>query len=201
MKTSTQGATFLKILENAPLARSTAQNVAAYQDGGGVAIGYGCSFYDTAGAKRFGRTAVRLGDIVSRVYLEQQLYPFHVKIAEFDVNKAITAKLTQSQFDALVSICYNRGGGNFRRGGLVEAVNANPNNLAAIQPLMLAAFTNQNVGAALRQRREKEFQLYQSGTINEKPVSNIAENIWPVVGFTAAVAAAGYSIYRIFNQK
>ena len=39
------------------------------------------------------------------------------------VNKAVTIELKQHQFDALVCLCYNIGGGNFRESTLVKLLN------------------------------------------------------------------------------
>ena len=84
----------------------------AYRDAGGVwTIGYG----STGGAKR-GMTSTREQAIVRRYE--------DLDAAEASVNSRVTVPLSQPQFDALVSLVFNIGGGAFRKSTLLQKLNA-----------------------------------------------------------------------------
>lgn len=102
--------------------------------------------------------AVKEGDTCTmaqaQIWLEQD-----VATAVVYVNKCVNRKLTQNQFDALVSLCFNIGGGNFAGSGLLKFVNAGNDHAAA------ADFDNwdKQAGAVLDgllRRREAESQHY-----------------------------------------
>lgn len=89
MKTSEKGKAFIKLKEGCRLR--------AYNDGGGVwTIGYGHI------------KGVRPGDVCTQ---EQAELWFDEEIEEYEgyVNYLVKVPLTQGQFDALVSFCYNLG--------------------------------------------------------------------------------------------
>lgn len=198
MKTSTNGINFIKMEENAPLARSTDSIVRAYGDAGGAAIGYGCAFFDLLTRVKFGRARVRIGDTLTRKELENAVFPYNISNAEKAVTSSVTAPLTQSQYDALVSIAYNRGIGAFRTGGLVESINANPKNLFAIEPLMLRSFSNVAVAGALRNRRIREYNMYKQGTISEAPQFQKKTAPWyKSLGIAAAITGVIFSLTKI----
>jgi lysozyme len=52
------------------------------------------------------------------------------------VKKAVTVEMNQKEFDALVDLCYNIGGGNFRSSTLVKKFNAGDKQGAAEQFLV-----------------------------------------------------------------
>ena len=84
----------------------------AYRDAGVVwTIGYG----STGGVRR-GMTITR-DQAVLRLYHD-------VDDAEATVNNRVTVPLSQSQFDALVSLVFNIGGGAFRKSTLLQKLNA-----------------------------------------------------------------------------
>ena len=84
----------------------------AYRDAGGVwTIGYG----STGGVRR-GMTITR-DQAVLRLYHD-------VDEAEASVNSRVTVPLSQSQFDALVSLVFNIGGGAFCKSTLLQKLNA-----------------------------------------------------------------------------
>lgn len=82
-----------------------------------------------------------------------------VAAAVHDVNRLVTRKLTQNQFDALVSLRFNIGAGNFAGSGLLKFVNAGNDHAAA------ADFDNWDKQAGevldgLLRRREAESEHY-----------------------------------------
>mgnify|MGYP003382593463 CR=1 FL=1 len=84
----------------------------AYRDPVGIwTIGYG----STGGVRR-GMTITR-DQAVLRLYHD-------VDDAEATVNNRVTVPLSQSQFDALVSLVFNIGGGAFRKSTLLQKLNA-----------------------------------------------------------------------------
>lgn len=84
----------------------------AYRDAGGVwTIGYG----STSGVRR-GMT-ISYDQAVLRLYQD-------LDDAEATVNSRVTVPLTQPQFDALVSLVFNIGGGAFRKSTLLQKLNA-----------------------------------------------------------------------------
>ena len=77
------------------------------------------------------------------------------------VNRLVARTLTQNQFDALVSLCFNIGSGNFAGSGLLKFVNAGNDHAAA------ADFDNWDKQAGtvlpgLLRRREAEAQHYMA---------------------------------------
>lgn len=65
---------------------------------------------------------VKKGDTITLEEAEKRLLD---DVAQFErcVNKSIKVKLTQGQFDSLVSFCYNVGCGNFEASTLVGVLN------------------------------------------------------------------------------
>ena len=96
MITSNKGISFIKTFEGLRLA--------SYQDSGGVwTIGYG----HTNGVKP-GQT---ISDEQAIIFLKQDLARFEKYVMAYDS----IYHFTQSQFDALVSFCYNAGPGNLSK--------------------------------------------------------------------------------------
>ena len=77
------------------------------------------------------------------------------------VNRLVSVTLTQSQFDALVSLCYNIGEGNFQRSTLLKMVNDSPNILSQFLEYNKASG---KVSEGLTQRRRAEAKMYESGS-------------------------------------
>ncbi len=85
--------------------------LSAYQDSGGVwTIGYG----HTSGVSA-GQT---ISQAQAEQYLRQDLSSFENEVSSYA--QSVGVKLTQGQFDALVSFTYNCGGGNLRKSGIME---------------------------------------------------------------------------------
>ena len=88
-------------------------------------------------------------------------------VAERAVNAAITAKLRQNQFDALVMLCFNIGARNFANSTVVKCIN-NPNFKSVRYPTPAAAWRAWNriggrVSVGLVRRRDVELNVYENG--------------------------------------
>lgn len=120
----------------------------AYLDTGGVwTIGYG----HTGGDVREGLT-IPLSEA-------ERLLTRDLRVAEGHVNDAVKVKLTQNQFDALVSFVYNVGGGAFRSSTLLKLLNAGDYDGAANQ-LPRWNKDNGKVVNGLTNRRREERELF-----------------------------------------
>jgi len=77
------------------------------------------------------------------------------------VLRAIDVPMTQNQFDALCSICFNIGAHAFETSTLVRVLNAG-NYMAAADQFLAWDHTNGQVNAGLSRRREAEHALFLS---------------------------------------
>jgi lysozyme len=87
--------------------------------------------------------------------LRRDLVPF-----EQAVNEAITVRLTQNQFDALVSFVYNLGPGTFRNGSLPRLINQRSDALAISAKWREYRMAGGRVLQGLVNRRRDELFLY-----------------------------------------
>ena len=77
------------------------------------------------------------------------------------VQRQVTVKLTQPQFDALVDFTYNIGQGNFGKSQLLKDVNSGSASAATIK----TDFDGWSKGGAgIPARRDRETDLYNNGT-------------------------------------
>jgi GH24 family phage-related lysozyme (muramidase) len=121
LKTSDAGVQFIKKGEG--LRKTTYLDIAGLKT-----IGYGhlltkdelAGNYVTIGGKR-----VMLDRALTDAEVDQLLRQDIETKAEKFVRSAVKVNLTQSQFDALVSLCFNIGGGAFGKSSLVASINAN----------------------------------------------------------------------------
>lgn len=91
---------------------------------------------------------------------EQQVLDLFAKdIAQYEnaVNRAIKVDLTQNQFDALVSICYNIGVGAFAQSSMVRDINA-----GASRSVIDADILKWNKPSEIIGRRRSEQQQFDS---------------------------------------
>jgi lysozyme len=114
-------------------------------------IGYGTTMYAT-GVK------VKLGEKIS-LQMAQELLEWEVN-NKGKVVAAMNLKLTQNQFDAIVSFVYNLGIGNFNKSTLLRKIRVNPNDATIV-----AEFAKWNKGGGkvlkgLVTRRKEESDLY-----------------------------------------
>lgn len=130
----------------------------AYSDYKQWSIGYG------SGTMLSGRP-VRAGDVVTKAEALQMLVRDANKFA-VSVNQYVRSAINQNQFDALVSFTYNLGPGELRDSTLLQVVNDNPSNYDAIAAQFRRWIYAGGVpNDGLKDRREKEIQLYQSGVV------------------------------------
>ena len=73
----------------------------------------------------------------------------------FQVDKLLTSKVNQNQFNALVSLAYNIGITGFRNSTVLRKVNINPND-----PAIKEAFMMWTKNVELMGRRESEIKQY-----------------------------------------
>ena len=117
-------------------------------------IGWGNTFYEDG-------TRVKLGDQISKTDA--------IKLLEIVANRdfadkifpSIKVKVTQSQFDAMVSLAYNIGVGAFLKSTLLKKVNAGDFTGAGEEFLRWNKAGGKEV-LGLTRRREREKQLFQS---------------------------------------
>ncbi|WP_147198547.1 lysozyme [Pantoea sp. CCBC3-3-1] len=104
MKISNNGINLIKKFEGLELK--------AYKDSVGIlTIGYGHTH------------GVKAGDVITGQQADAFLRE-DVHVAELAVNANVKVKLTQGQFDALVSFIFNLGAGNFVKSTLLKKLNA-----------------------------------------------------------------------------
>ena len=127
-----------------------------YVCAGGInTIGYGNTYYMN-GKK------VTLQDKPITIQEAEELLKLSVSIYEKAVDSFCRDDISQSQFDALASFCYNVGTGNLQKSTLIKKVNANPQD-----PTIRAEFMKWNKAAGkvllgLTRRRTAEANLYFS---------------------------------------
>jgi lysozyme len=118
-------------------------------------IGYGNTFYEN-------KKKVTLKDSPITEQRANELLEWSLEGFERHVDSYCVDTITQNQFDALVSFCYNVGPSNLKSSTLLKKVNANPND-----PTIRAEFLKWNKAggralAGLTRRRTAEADLYFS---------------------------------------
>lgn len=114
-------------------------------------IGYGSTYWEDG-------TPVQMTDAPITKERAEQLFRVTLKVYEGQVNASIKSVITQNQFDALVSLCYNIGIAGFAGSTVVERVNSNPND-----PMIEDAFLMWRYAGGkpiLLGRRKREVGLY-----------------------------------------
>jgi lysozyme len=116
-------------------------------------IGYGSTFYPS------GKKVTMQDQPISLATAKWMLKETADKFAT-DVDKLIKSKLTQNQFNAIVSFAFNLGLTSLGRSTLLKKVNINPND-----PTIVAEFAKWNKAGGkvlngLTKRRAKEAKLY-----------------------------------------
>jgi lysozyme len=110
-------------------------------------IGYGCTF------------GVKQGDTITQDMADLMLLR-DIKRFEGSLNSYIKADVTQCQFDALISLVFNIGMGNFASSTLLKMINAGSADAAASQFLRWNKAAGREM-PGLTKRRTAESLLYQ----------------------------------------
>ncbi|MEJ5962824.1 lysozyme [Pedobacter immunditicola] len=116
-------------------------------------LGIGFTYYPSTGKK------VKMGEKITRVECDQ-IFNQIIKTFEQAVNKAIKVALTQNQFNALVSLCFNIGVGAFTGSTLVKKINTQ-SHILDIEKWFLA-WKNSGGKPILLNRRKREFKIYNT---------------------------------------
>jgi len=123
-----------------------------YLDSAGIlTIGVGCTYYEDG-------TKVKMTD--EPITKERALQLFRNLVIAFEqtVTRVIRVPLTQNQFNALVSLCFNIGVSAFSRSTLVKKINSR----ASLPEIETWFLVWNKVGGepVLMGRRKREFELY-----------------------------------------
>lgn len=154
MKTSSAGIELLKKFEGCKLR--------AYQDRAGVwTVGYG----HTAAA---GWIIPERGMVISQEMADEQLTR-DLGQYEAAVDRAVSRFMSQNQFDAMVSLCFNIGPTAFAKSSVVRHFNAGANAKAAVSFLLWNKAKNPKTGKlevskGLANRRAAEMKLFLTPT-------------------------------------
>lgn len=141
MKTSHKGIDLIKEFEGLRLK--------AYKCPGGVwTIGYG----HTAGV----RPEMVITEAQAEDFLREDLFS-----CENAVNNQ-KLSINQNQFDALVSLIYNIGIGNFQKSTLLRKARVNPNDNSIMDEFLKWVYSKGRVLPGLQRRRLREMKLYFS---------------------------------------
>lgn len=125
----------------------------AYQDSGGVwTIGYG-------------HTGTAKPDMMITQEKADELLRLDVHWAVSCVNNAVTVKVNQNQFDALVDFTFNIGCGAFRNSTLLRRLNAK-NYAEAAEEFTRWKFVKGVEVAGLLRRREADKELFMTPVTN-----------------------------------
>ena len=124
-------------------------------------------------------------DLDAAIALSFKLFRDHLGVFERGVLRAITVPMTQAQFDACVSLCFNIGTGRFGKSSVARHMNAgNPSDAANSFLLWNKGRVNGKLvrieGLANRRDREKrifETRRYPGGTT---PVMSVSASNRPV---------------------
>jgi lysozyme len=118
-------------------------------------IGFGNTYYSD------GKRVTMLDKEITRVQAFEMFKSIADKFAD-KVNKLVTSPLNQNQFNALVSLAYNIGTGNFVSSTLLKKVNINHNDKSIELEFKKWNKVNKKEVAGLTKRRLYESKVYFS---------------------------------------
>ena len=116
-------------------------------------IGYGNTFYPD------GKRVSMLDKQITKEYADE-IFKNVVDNFAFKVSKLIKSKVTQNQFNALVSFAYNVGIGNLEKSTLLKLVNINQNDAMIAKQFLRWNKAKGKELKGLTNRRIKESALY-----------------------------------------
>ncbi|WP_432708997.1 lysozyme [Pedobacter sp.] len=126
-----------------------------YLDSAGIpTIGVGCTFYEDG-------TKVKMTDKPITKKRAIDLFKNTVATFEVTVSSVLQVEVTQNQFNALVSLCYNIGGGAFVNSTLLKKLNEKAP-LPEIESWFLV-WNKVGTEPILLGRRKREFSLFVTG--------------------------------------
>jgi len=118
-------------------------------------IGYGATFYPNG--KKVSMTDKAMTEAEGVELLKSMLIKFEQYVDSYCIDT-----ITQNQFDALVSFCYNLGPTNLKSSTLLKKVNKNPNDETIRAEFMKWTKASNKVLKGLVLRRQAEADLYFS---------------------------------------
>lgn len=125
----------------------------SYRDSVGIwTIGWGNTMYENG-------ISVKQGETITQARANELFAAIAARF-ESGVTKRVKQTLTQNQFDALVSFCYNCGFGNFDKSTLLKKVNVNPNDASIRGEFMKWNKAGGHELNGLTRRRKAEADLY-----------------------------------------
>ena len=116
-------------------------------------IGYGATFYPDG--KKVTMSDKAITEAEGTALLASMLTKFEQYVDSYCIDT-----ITQNQFDALVSFCYNLGPNNLKTSTLLKKVNANPNDETIRAEFMKWTKAGGKVLKGLVTRRTAEADLY-----------------------------------------
>ena len=147
-KISTSGLTLIKRFEGLRLK--------PYLCPAGVpTISIGCTYYEDG-------TKVKMTDAPVSEARAIDIFLYVIKHYEQSVDSFCRDDISQNQFDALVSFCYNMGAGAFKSSTLLKKVNLNPNDQLISKEFTRYKYSNGKISQGLINRRQAELELYFS---------------------------------------
>jgi lysozyme len=153
-----------------------------YDDGyGNLTVGYGHKI-------RPGESFTQISEAEGSQLLAQD-----VAWAEDAVNRNVRVPLTQAQFDALVSLVFNWGAGNFAESLLLQRLNAGDYAGAAERLGEHPVTSGGQYSAGLARRRQEEKAIFLSGGSPDSSASQSGAGplfTWLAIGGAIAVAWA-----------
>lgn len=118
-------------------------------------IGYGSTYYSD------NKRVTMLDKEITKVQAFEMFKTIADRFASV-VSKLITSPLNQNQFNALVSLAYNIGTGNFASSTLLKKVNKNHNDITIALEFKKWNKVNKKEVAGLTKRRNYEANIYFS---------------------------------------
>jgi len=99
--------------------------------------------------------------------------------AQIAVMLSVTTKLSDTQFAALCDFVFNVGATNFRMSRLLQVVNAGQHDQVANQLLRWTKAGGREI-AGLRNRRQREIDLYYENALTPKAAPSAGEDMSPI---------------------
>lgn len=103
--------------------------------------------------------------------------------AQIAVMLAVTSKLTDTQYAALCDFVFNVGATNFRKSRLLQLINAGEHDQVMNQLMRFTKAGGREI-AGLRNRRQREIDLYYEGVLTPKAAPPAGEDLSPIDIYT-----------------